>query len=108
MYLLLNEYTQAEKELAIGTSFYGGNSATLGTDSEMATLEHVIQTRSVYQSNLIAHWSEATTRYPAYRDGWVQLVYLAKKSGDMASAKLYLEKVRDLDPNYVVDLSELD
>ena len=52
------------------------------------------------------YWLSKTTALPQFRDGWVQLAYLAFNEENFDEASFYLQKIKDLDPNFIELLPE--
>ncbi|MBI2430816.1 MAG: hypothetical protein HYV39_02270 [Candidatus Levybacteria bacterium] len=48
----------------------------------------------------ITFWEEVAKKYKGYRDGYFQLAVLEYQLGEKEKAKMYLEKVFELDPNF--------
>lgn len=48
----------------------------------------------------IYYWQKVVEKYKDYRDGYFQLSILEYQLGEMKKARIYLEKVFRLDPNF--------
>lgn len=48
----------------------------------------------------ITHWQEVVKEKPDYRDAYFELALLSYRLKRITEAKMYLEKVLELDPNY--------
>ena len=47
----------------------------------------------------IIYWQTITTRYPDYRDAYIQLASLLYREGNLTQTQAYLTKAQNLDPN---------
>ncbi len=56
-----------------------------------------------------AYWMEIIRAHPDYRDGYFMVATLAYQRGNIREAREYLNKVREIDPNYpgIPQLAEL-
>ncbi len=54
------------------------------------------------------YWMEIVRAHPDYRDGYFMVATLAYQRGNMQQAREYLNKVREIDPNYpgIVQLAQ--
>lgn len=50
--------------------------------------------------NKIAQWEEILEKYPGYRDAYLRLAVLNWQINNSEKAKEYLEKAKELDPNF--------
>lgn len=48
----------------------------------------------------IVFWQNWQQHHPEYRDGFVQLAYLYQKSGNVLQAKIAVQKIFQVDPNF--------
>ena len=49
----------------------------------------------------IIKWESLAAKYPGYRDAWAQLAYLNLKLGRIEETRRYVEKIREINPNWV-------
>lgn len=98
----------ARQELAIGQHLLTTHPSTdvLGATSTLSKLHERLEALPEENKKRSESWREITGNYPAYRDGWVQLLYLAYNEGDVGKAREYLEVIKSLDPNFTEDLPE--
>jgi|GEM_PF-5359422 len=61
--------------------------------------EHDVQYTHMLQREF-RHWQSVISRYPAYRDAYVQLALLSCKMGNMQEAQRYIQRIKIIDPNY--------
>jgi tetratricopeptide (TPR) repeat protein len=57
--------------------------------------------RQVHIEETISYWKTVVNKYPDYRDGYFRLSVLSFQVGRDEEAKLYLQKVFALDPNFI-------
>lgn len=96
----------AKQELEIGQNLAQKQLTTevLGTTANFTELKTQLESRPEENKRQQEFWQRITADFPAFRDAWVQLLYLSYNEGDLIKAKEYLEKVKALDPNYVNEL----
>lgn len=50
----------------------------------------------------INYWQQVASASPTYRDAWVKLATLYYQEEDIPSAKAYMQKAIEIDPNWIV------
>lgn len=76
----------------------------LGETTKLAQARELLEIQPLKRRQDFAYWQKIVIDHPEYRDGWVQLSYIAFNEGNIKEVKLYLNKIRDLDPNYILSL----
>ncbi len=76
----------------------------LGTTSDFSQAENLLDRFPVVKKQEFYYWQKLAIDHPQLRESWVQLLYLAYNEGSFNEAKLYLNKIRALDPNYILSL----
>lgn len=89
------------------TSFVTPVDNVLEETTQLFQTRDLLETQPLKRKQIFEYWQKIAIDHPLYRDGWVQLMYLAYNEGNIKEAKLYLNKIRDLDPNYIEMLPEV-
>lgn len=105
-YESLHLYNKVQSEVDIGetwmtpfvVSSHYPSAQVLGTTDFKTHLSQKTQT----QQKLEKYWTEVTNSTPNYRDGYVQLYYLAYNSQREEEINKLRSKITELDPNYVL------
>lgn len=105
-YLDLNNQRMAQNEINFQHSLSAREGNALGASTEFTNLEDKITAKATNDANLEEHWLKIADEYPNYRDAWVQLLFLAKNRGDFQKTTFYLERIRELDPNFLSTLPQ--
>ena len=101
IYFQAKNETQAQQELALTKSlilWHKNKPQVLGTDTEVQSAISEIQTKPQIQQKMNSFWGYVVSMHPSYRDGWVQLYFLAVNDNNRQKAKEYGEKIKQLDP----------
>jgi thioredoxin-like negative regulator of GroEL len=99
LYLTLDKRREAHSELKLAQE--AGSAAVLGKTTAELEEELTLEPELVRLER--AYWEQVVADSPAYRDGWVQLYYIASNLHDNTKAEEYLEKVKQLDPIYLIE-----
>jgi len=97
IFLKTNQFEKAEKELR----FLKSNSQFAIRNPEIEKLwqeKHYSDPKDI--KKLISGWEEILEKYPNYRDGYLQLVYLYYKTYQDEKARKNFAKALELDPNF--------
>ncbi len=102
-YIILNQKGLAATELALGkqeTNVLGQSTAEIDQlESQLVHQPHLYAAKKKY-------WEKVVVEKPYVRDAWVQLLFLGFNQRDITSAQGYLNKIKELDPNYIENLPQ--
>lgn len=84
-------------------SFFVWKGVSLGSSQPIVAGSKVVsqvQTDQVERS--YEEWKQVVEKRPDYRDGYVRLAWYARELGKTEEEQSYLQKIRQLDPNYQI------
>ncbi len=109
LYLNSGDKQSAKQELVLALetiSKQNNQLQVLGETTDTRALLDEIENIPIQEQKNRYFWEQIVMKYPNYRDGWIQLLYLSYNAGDLNKLKYYLAKINTLDPNFSNELPE--
>lgn len=103
-YMKLGNRPQAAHELILAKQLTAGEASNVLGETTHVERELIAGPERLQKEQ--AFWQDVVNTYPNYRDGWVQLYVIATNLQQKQQANQIVEKIRQLDPNYVVTIPQ--
>ena len=103
VYITMGDFLTARQEMHLAQTLKD-QTRVLGITSDFTNIKDKLEGKEAIKRR--EFWQSVVKEHPNYRDGWVQLLYLAYNSGYLLEAKSYLEKISALDPIFIDQLTK--